>query len=271
MMDEQRIQALSRLGKALKALHKTTERALHTGMTEGVAAMAVSSYQKLQRQAAELLEGDFYVSDVLALEVEPEYDDDRTIRQVQFVASQLTDYLKGVLSEYEPEQFTRPPSPESLGRELRDQIVNLTRLSISRALQGIDIAVEAMGGTYMGQDLAEHDFSEEDLTGVNMSGANLRGARFAKADLTAANFSGANLSGANLDETDLDAANFSGANLENASLRNADLDFANFTGANLRGANLTGANIDNVNLSGAILPDGTAYQQGQDVTRFTLG
>jgi uncharacterized protein YjbI with pentapeptide repeats len=99
-----------------------------------------------------------------------------------------------------------------------------------------------------------------------------------KADLEGADFEGENLQGAHLS-----AANLRGANLRNADLRGAALIDTDFRGADLTGADLRGAVLyqtqdvpSGVYLGTAaifgedtILPDGSHWSLGTDMSRFT--
>jgi hypothetical protein len=78
------------------------------------------------------------------------------------------------------------------------------------------------------------------------------------------------LVGANLADADLESAFLRGtiltnANLAHADLRNATLLGTIFTGADLSGAQLDGASYDEK----TVLPDGTFWQAGADMARFT--
>lgn len=60
-----------------------------------------------------------------------------------------------------------------------------------------------------------------------------------------------------------------GANLREADLYMAVLSRANFREADLRGADLRGAHLHGANLTSAILPDGSTWNEGTDMRRFT--
>jgi len=155
-----------------------------------------------------------------------------------------------------------------LGRDIQDQIVNLTRSTIRRALANMDVNWNMRGTDLQGQNLSRYSYSGMRMQDMNWSGANLE----------AANFSGANLQDCNLTGTNLSRANFSGARLENVDFTGANVDAANFSGAklvncnfteaNLMSANLSGAKLVNPTLDGARLPDGSAYQSDNDMKRF---
>ena len=99
-------------------------------------------------------------------------------------------------------------------------------------------------------DLSGHDLSDEVLPAVPLQNANMEGTNLANANLNA-------------------------ANLQNANLRDANLQGATLRKTSLQGADLTGANLENALLTGAyfsvdtILPDGTAWTEDTDLTRFT--
>ncbi len=114
-----------------------------------------------------------------------------------------------------------------------------------------------------GAGLQEVNLEDADLTGANMSGTNLQSANLSDAVLTHTNLTGANLHDANLRDADLSETDLRAVNLHSANLRDANL-----TGANLRDANLHDANFRDTNLEGAILPDGSPYRHGDDLSRF---
>lgn len=98
--------------------------------------------------------------------------------------------------------------------------------------------------------------------------------------LRGAYLSGANLTGADLQDADLQNVLLIAANLEEARLRGTDLRAghlwrANLRGAEFLGANLLDANLEEAEIGGAVfdthtmLPDGSYWRPGVDVTRFT--
>ena len=118
-----------------------------------------------------------------------------------------------------------------------------------------------------------------DMSGANLEGASLARANLAGAILRGTNLRGSDLQGANLRKASLCQADLNGADLGGSNLGMADLRYAcleqanlcrvNLNRANLLGARLAGARLDNVDLAGAILPDGTSYQDGTSLERFT--
>ena len=118
-----------------------------------------------------------------------------------------------------------------------------------------------------------------DLSGAGLEGASLRRANLAEAVMDSANLQGSDLQGANLRKASLYRANLKRADLGGTNLGMSDLRYAclekanlrrvNLNQANLLGAKLAGARLDHVDLAGAILPDGTSYQDGTSLERFT--
>jgi len=103
------------------------------------------------------------------------------------------------------------------------------------------------------------------LQDADLRGANLHQSSLQRADLRRVHLRGANLT----------LADFAHADLSHAELRYANLDAASLSGTKLYGADLTLASIRRIYLSGAkfneetILPDGTPWTPGTDMTRFT--
>lgn len=278
-MDDVSYQKVQQYLQALKALQRSVERALQEGTFEGTGRMAVKSYQGIQRKIAELFPEDFYVTDTLALESSEEAKERHMVSQVQLAASQMIIYLDGLLRDYRVASGT-PASDfgdlknlgRTFGRELQDQILNITRATIQRAVSNIDVDVQG------GDSYAEVNMEGATLEGGNFSGRNLKNATFKNANLRQCNFSGSNLKGANLEGVDATGANFSGSNLKDASLKEANLQDANLTGsnlkyanlekANLRGAKISGANFNGANLKEAILPHGQEFHGEGDLQMY---
>lgn len=247
MMDMEKAAQLRQYVTALRALQQSVERTLQQGVYEGAGAMAVKSYEGLHGRIAELMQDDFYVANVLALDTSSTSDERSALSRVDFATTQLLLYLEGRLREAIPVP-PRPPHPpepadfRTLGRDISDQILNLTRTTLKRAISGVEVDIQ-LGHDYGDRNLAGEDFSERDLSGYN----------FGDAVLTGANLSNANLSGANLSDALVDDANLTGANLSGANLNDASFSGANLEGASLRGANMKDARFDNAILSGALM------------------
>jgi len=239
--------------------------------------MAVKQYTGIQRKVAELFPEDFYVTDTLTLELDENIEERHMLSQVQLASSQMVIYLEGVLRDNHVRgaeiNFERGDL-RGLGRELQEQILNLTRSTISRALSNID--VEVQGGR--GESYRDANLEGAKLDGGNFSGRNMKNAVMTNVSALACNFSGANLKDAFLEGGNFEGSNFSGANLKSvmaervrfvgcnltgANLRDANLEHADLTGARLMGANLYGAN-----LTGATLPNGEEFQRESDLMRY---
>lgn len=278
-MDEQAYQKIQQYQQALKALQRSVEHSMQNDTYEGTGRMAVKSYQGIQRKVAELLPEDFYVTDTLSLEVNSDVKERHMLSQVQLAASQMMIYLEGQLRDFRASSGVAPADfgelkhwGRSFGRDLQEQIINMTKATIERAVRNVDIDVQgpdSMRGANM---------EGAQLEGANFSGRNLRDANLTGAKLNNANFSGANLAGANLEGADATEANFSGANLKDTHLEgvifiNANLTGANLKNANLEGADLTeakiaGANFKDANLKGATMPRGEEFHNEGDLIQY---
>ena len=267
-MDEQMYAKIQQYQQALKALQRSVERSLQEGTYEGTGKMGVKSYQGIQRKIAELFPEDFYITDTLVLEVSGEEKERHMLSQVQLAASQMIIYVEGLLRDYRVSTGTVGADPadwrslgKNIGRDLQEQIINMTRATIQRAVSNIDVDVQGgpdslRGADMEGAQLEGANFSGRNMKDVNLKGADLRGANFSGANLANANFEGANaeganFSGANLKDTNLKGTNLTGVNLTGANLKNANLEAANLTGAQIMGANFKDAS-----LKGAIMPQG---------------
>src|SRR5579871_5971640 len=162
-MDETMYQKIQQYHQALKALQRSVERSLQEGTYEGTGRMGVKSYQGIQRKVAELLPEDFYITDTLALELNGDEKERHMASQVQLAASQMIIYLEGILREYRVSTGTVGTDMadwksfgRSFGQDLQQQIINMTRATIQRAVSDVDIDVQ--GG-------------RDSLRGANMEGA----------------------------------------------------------------------------------------------------
>ncbi len=274
-MDDQGYQKLQQYHQALKALHRSVEKANLEGTYEGTGRMAVKSYQGIQRKIAEMYPDDFYVTETLALEVGDDVKERHMVSQVQLAASQMMIYVDGLLRDYRTTTGVNAADfsdLRSIGRDLQDQILKVTKTTLRRALENVEVDVQGPD-TMSGANL-----EGAQLEGANFSGRNLKNAVMMRANLQSANFSGANLSGANLENASAANANFSGANLKEAILINVDFTNANLTGANLKnavlegailtGAKIAGANFKDAILQGATLPRGEEFQNEVELMNY---
>ncbi len=278
-MDEQMYVKIQQYQQALKALQRSVEHSIQNETYEGTGRMAVKSYQGIQRKVAELLPEDFYVTETLALDADPELKERHMLSQVRLAANQLMIYLDGLLREYRSKSGVEPADWNELkqwgstfGRDLQERIISMTRATIERAVRNVDIDVQGP------DSMRGADMEGANLEGANFSGRNLRGANLTGANVRGANFSGANLAGANLEGADALDANFSGANLKDSNLQGASFVNANLTGANLKNANLegadlrdariAGANFKDADLKGATMPRGEEYRNEGDLFQY---
>ncbi len=303
-LDQETLGKLRPFLRALRALQRSVERALATGLIDGAGEMAAQSYQGLHQKISDLLPDDFYITNSLKLETKPDDSDQKTLGRVQIVATQLAIYIEGMLREVgssaegrgwsfhwtneapgAPPRPVKPPIPpvppvppvspiseemRNLGRDIQEQIINLTRSTLRRALSNLDVNItnRVIGEDMRGMDLTAHNFANTSLRSVNMTGANLANANLSDAvlnncNLTGANLTNANLSGARIENTPLIDANFSGANCGGTVFVNVNFKNANFIGANMQGARFV-----NPTLEGIILPDGVELAHEDDLKRF---
>lgn len=272
MMDQGNMQKLHQYLMATRALHRSVEKALSEGMYAGIGRMAVKQYNGIQRQVAEMFPEDFYLTETLTLEIESNMPEDHMVGQVQLATSQLLPYLEGLIRDRRSE-FVGGPGPQdfdnlrNMGRDISDQIINMTKTTLRRALSNVDVDIDLeldreRGGRHElnleGQNLEGANFAGQNLRGSNLNHAVLRGANLSASSLNDATMEGidaegVNLSGTSLRNVNLNHANLQGANMTGANLRDANLEGATLTGARLEGANLRGANVANVTADGARL------------------
>jgi hypothetical protein len=144
--------ARDKLMKAMFSLHKSIEHQLMLNDNfEGVADAMVNNYRTLHSKIAELYEDDYYITDVLKLDVPEDATDKQKVLLVQLAASQMATYMKSMAREERRERFRGPGGPpphwkrdeeRDFGRELSDEIMNFTKETLRRALDSLDIMVE---------------------------------------------------------------------------------------------------------------------------------
>jgi hypothetical protein len=142
-MDEANVNALSQLRLAFKSLARSVEKALMTEMYPGAGDVSARNYRALHARAGELLPDDYYVREVLALDVPADAPDKQLLAAVSLQAGQMVDYLDSVSKPDPRLVFSSPDFDElrTLGRDLQDQILSVTRTTLKRALSGIDISM----------------------------------------------------------------------------------------------------------------------------------
>ncbi len=268
-MDNITIQKLQQFLRAARALQNSIENADDT-TSSGVGRIAVKQYNGIQRKIAELVPDDFYITETLTLDIEAGMSEEAMATQVMLVTNQLIVYIEGLIRENRQAGAPLPMGDMDSLRSLSDQIINMTKATIRRAMSNVDVdfnidfdssSKSASGSedvnleganledaNYSGRDLRGANLDHANVRGANFSGTNLRDANLEGADAEGANFSGVNLRGANLAH-----ANFGGANLTGANLRDGNLEDGNFTNARLDGANLRDSNLERANLTGARL------------------
>lgn len=179
------------------------------------------------------------------------------------------------------------------GAKLHGVVLTLAHLSAD--FSGADLSQARLNGA----DLTDADLRDADLRDAHLGwylmdrlvGATiLRDADLTHVDLTRASLYGAQLQDANLSDASLAGADLNGASLTRARLIRADLTGADLSwytagnyiaptyldGADLAGADLTGANLLYVEgletatfTRETVLPDGTKWKPGTDLSRFT--
>lgn len=217
----------------------------------------------------------------------------RLIREAQ---STVNDVAVQAINEMRSRNWLDGDDGLLKGRSLRG--ANLSGASFKDAnLIGCDL---------QGARLCNTILADANLRDANLTNANLEGAILDYAILSNAKLRNANLTGASLLECELDGANLTRAiivnatlqlanlrravlegaelidsDLEDADFANANLGLANLStvirmgGVNFQGAILLKANLTASNLWGAkfdfdtIMPDGSPYEYGMDLTKFT--
>lgn len=143
MTEEMQNKELAQLLLAVKALAKSVEKSLLTGAYAGTGDLVARSYTTLHGKIAQLMPDDFFITDVLKLDVNPEDTDQAKMQQVSLLCSQMIDYLDNLTH---PQRVRANFQGEvedlrSLGRELQEQILSMTKQTLRRAIANIDINI----------------------------------------------------------------------------------------------------------------------------------
>src|SRR5258706_13950264 len=96
-MDETTRNSISQLVMALKAYTKSIEKSVHYGMFEGTGATVLKQARTLHARAKQLLPDDYFISDVIMLDVPDEATDEEKNMQVRLMTDQLLDYLQSLV------------------------------------------------------------------------------------------------------------------------------------------------------------------------------
>lgn len=150
-MDETTATSLNQLRLAFKSLLKSAEKALMTEMYPGSGDVSVRSYRALHTHAVGLLPDDYYVREVLVLDLADDAPEKQKLAAVSLQAGQMVDYLDSLLKASDPRfAFPGPDMDEikGLGRDLQEQILSVTRTTLRRALSGIDISISKPPSPY---------------------------------------------------------------------------------------------------------------------------
>ena len=142
-MDETQSSALNQLRMAFKSLAKSVDKSLMTQMYTGAGDVAVRSYRALHKRAIEVVPDDYFVREVLDLELPADAPDGQKLSAVSLQANQMVDYLDSLQKPDVRVAFAGPDMDElrNLGRDLQDQILSVTRNTLKRAMANIDISM----------------------------------------------------------------------------------------------------------------------------------
>jgi hypothetical protein len=144
MMDESTNRELAQLQQAFRSLSRSVEKGLLTDMYAGAGDVVVRSYRALHAKAVELLPDDYYVAQVLDLELPADAGDRQKLAAVSLQTNQMVDYLDGFTHADAKAVFSGPDMEElrSMGRDIQEQILSVTRNTLKRAMANIDITVQ---------------------------------------------------------------------------------------------------------------------------------
>jgi hypothetical protein len=142
-MDNKTYDNLSQLVLALKSYLKAVEKSFHIGSYEGTTDIILRQYRTLYDKALQMLPDDFYVREMLALNITQDGMNERNVvSQVMLVSEQLLHYLRDLLKEdRQPSIAKTVDDVRDLGREFQEQILSVTKHTLRRALANIDLDI----------------------------------------------------------------------------------------------------------------------------------
>jgi hypothetical protein len=209
---------------------------------------------------------------------------DEANKQIRYKEDMLQKYFDDMIALLVQHGQNAPQLPGSVA-SLRTLVV-LRRLDHDRIQEVLEFLrqigwLTGDNAVLKGAKLIQIDLSGADLHFADLTQAVLQGANLSGVDLTAAELSGVGFGLADLTEANLNGATLIDADFSRADLRGAVLELADLSQASLREADLRGANLTNAILTDAlgldeadfdadtILPDGSPWSRGVDLTRFT--
>lgn len=143
-MNESQTKQVGQLHLAFKALLKSVEKMFYSGGFEGTGDMVVKQYTSLHTRLAEFMSDDYYVTQVLRLDIAPDATEKQKVAAVNMATAQIVDYLDGMMKSQRGAKVEADFDVDfgSLGRDIQDQVLRLTRNTIRRAVSNIDINVQ---------------------------------------------------------------------------------------------------------------------------------
>ncbi|MFP4321145.1 MAG: hypothetical protein ACLFTK_01685 [Anaerolineales bacterium] len=136
MTDDNNLKELTRLRHAVRALSDSASKALMMETSEGVGAMLARNYTRLHQRATELLPEDYFI-ETFTLEIDDDLPDAQKVAQVQLMADQMAGYVKNLIRE-ERTASSDIEDLRSIGTELRDQVVRMTKTTLKRAISNME-------------------------------------------------------------------------------------------------------------------------------------
>lgn len=143
-MEDKDYRNTQQLVLAFRALDRSVEKSLLSGIGVEAVAVAVQSYRRLHERAGHMMPEDYFITEVLALPDDISAASDETqLAQLHMLATQAIEYLEGLARMQRraaaEDSAAEPDDMRRLGRDLQEQIVSLTRATLRRALSNIDI------------------------------------------------------------------------------------------------------------------------------------
>src|SRR5437660_325344 len=111
-MDDTTRETLIQFIIAVRAFAKSVEKSLFTGTFEGIISdVMVKKYLGLQARAIQLLPEDFYIKDVLSLDIPENADDHQKTLLINLSVGQLLEYLEELIRAEDKTQPFFGPFP----------------------------------------------------------------------------------------------------------------------------------------------------------------
>src|SRR5205085_1457235 len=113
------------------------------GMFEGTGDTVLRQARSLQTRAKQLLPDDYFIGEVISLDIHGNPTDEEKNMHVRLMTDQLLDYLQSLVKGDQSVTIRAEVDDlKDVGRELQSQILQMTRKALKRAIIHMDIGTD---------------------------------------------------------------------------------------------------------------------------------